>query len=197
MIAGVVLAAGRSSRMGSPKALLELSGRSFLDRIVAAFREGGCDPVIVVSGPDTLPGATEVRERALAAGARIAMNPDPGSEQIESLRVALRSLTGPVDGAIVSPVDSPRVDAATVAALIAAAHGGAPVAVPTVEGRRGHPILFGAAVLPELFEPLPEGARTILRRHEERLVEVPVENRDVLLDIDTPEQYRRLKEAER
>lgn len=179
--------------MGSPKALLELSGRTFLEGILAALSQGGCNPLIVVCGNDDLPGAAEVRRIAARSGALIAVNPDPDSEQVESLRIAIRALPA-VDAILVTPVDSPKVSAVTVTNLIAARLDGAEVAVPTSGGRRGHPILFGRSAMAELLDPLPEGARTVLRRHEADLVYVPADDDAVLLDVDTPDEYARLRE---
>ena len=194
MIAGVVLAAGRSSRMGAPKALLELSGRTFLEGILTALAGGGCELLVVVAGNDGLAGAVEVKRIAARAGAHVVVNPDPGSEQVESLRLAIRALPAGVEGILATPVDSPKLRSETVAHLIAARRDGAEVAVPTVNGRRGHPILFAGSAMAELLEPLPEGARTVLRRHEEDLVHVPAADDGILLDVDTPEEYARLTE---
>ena len=181
--------------MGSPKALLELSGRTFLEGILTALAAGGCEPLIVVTGNDNLVGAAEVKRIAARAGAQVVVNPDPGSEQVESLRLAIRALPAGVDGILATPVDSPKLSSETVAHLIAAHGDGAEVAVPTVNGRRGHPILFAGAAMAELLAPLPEGARTVLRRHAEDLVHVPTANEEILLDVDTPEEYARLTEG--
>lgn len=181
--------------MGSPKALLELSGRTFVARIVAALREGGCEPVVVVVGSDELAGAERLRQEAAGAGALIAVNPDPLSEQTDSIRLGLNALAVPPDAMVMTPVDAPLVDPGLVQALIMAHQKGAMIAVPTIDGRRGHPILFSGRVLPEFFADLPAGARTILHRHQDEVVEIPVASRAVLLDIDTPEDYEQLQES--
>lgn len=196
MIAGIVLAAGRSRRMGRPKAFLRLGGLTFLERAVAALKDGGCDPVVVVAGPPGDAAADEIAGAAGRLGARVARNPDADAPQVASLRAGLRALGDDAEAAVVTPVDVPRAGADTVRALVAAfAATGAPVAQPYDGARHGHPVLFARAVWPELMaDPLPDGARTVIHAHavERAEVRVPV----LPLDVDTPEEYRRLLEAE-
>lgn len=195
MIAGIVLAAGRSRRMGEPKAFLRLEGRSFLERAVQALREGGCGEVIVVAGPPLDEVARRTAEAAGTLGARVVVSPDPGAEQVDSLRAGLRALGEDATAAAMLPVDVPEVSASLVRALIAALHAtDAPVAVPAREGKHGHPVLFARRVWPELLEgPLPEGARTVVHAHQGALAEVPVPA--LAADVDTPEDFRRLVEG--
>ena len=197
MIAGIVLAAGRSRRMGEPKAFLRLDGRSFLERAVRALREGGCEDVVVVAGPREDDVSRQVAETALALGARVAVNPAAGSEQVDSLRVGLRSMRAEAEAAVVLPVDVPGVAAESVAALVdERRRTRGESAIPTHDGRHGHPVRFARAAWGELLEgDLPDGARTVIhaRARAGRLVEVPV---DALpADVDTPEDLRRLREA--
>jgi nicotine blue oxidoreductase len=197
MIAGIVLAAGRSRRMGEPKAFLRLDGRSFLERAVRALREGGCEDVVVVAGPREDDVQRQVAETALALGARVAVNGAAGSEQVDSLRIGLRAMREEAVAAIVSPVDVPGVVAESVLLLAGEfRRTGGEIVVPTHGGRHGHPVLFARAAWGELLEgDLPDGARTVIhaRARAGRLVEVPV---DALpADVDTPEDLRRLREA--
>lgn len=188
-VVGIVPAAGRSSRMGSPKPLLDAGGPSFLQRVVGALSRGGCRPVLVVVRETDGPVAAMARR----AGALAVENPDPSDGPISSLRAALRSLREPVAGCAFCPVDHPRVSPETVAALLEAFRGGDdPVVVPRHGDRRGHPVLFRRAVFAELLEEeLEEGARTVLRRHEDRVRELPVDDPGILVDIDTRAEYRR------
>src|SRR5688500_16788962 len=153
MIAGIVLAAGRSRRMGEPKAFLRLDGRSFLERAVRALREGGCEDVVVVAGPREDDVSRQVAETALALGARVAVNPAAGSEQVAGLRVGLRSMRAEAEAAVVLPVDVPGVAAENVAALVdELRRTGGEIVVPTHGGRHGHPVLFARAAWGELLE---------------------------------------------
>ena len=198
MIAGVVLAAGESRRMGAPKPLLQWRGESFLARVVHALREGGCQEVVVVTGPGTEEVPRRIAAEALAAGARLAVNPRPGSQPIDSLRAGLAVLGPDTEAAVVSPADVPGIGAETVRALVEAfRRGGAPIVLPVHGGRHGHPGLFSRAVWPELFaDPLPEGAHTVIHAHRGDLEEVPVESPRVLQDVNTPDDYRRLQEGD-
>jgi CTP:molybdopterin cytidylyltransferase MocA len=187
MIAGIVLAAGRSSRMGEPKAFLRLGGASFLERAVMALREGGCGAVWVVAGADEV--GARVAEAASALGAHVAVSGEP--EQVDSLRIGLRALPAHAEAAAVLPVDVPEVDAATVRAVADAfLRSRAPVVVPERDGRHGHPVLFARAVWPELHGDLAEGARTVVHAHAADRVEVPVPS--LPGDVDTPDDLRRL-----
>ncbi len=181
--------------MGSSKALLTLHGETFLGQLVAAMRGGGCESIIVVTGAADDADAVRVTELAAALGARHVINPVPESEQIDSLRTALHAVSHDVDVIVVSPIDSPGATPEIIARLIAAVHGGAPVALPTFAGRRGHPLAFAARVIPEFLRGnLPDGARTVVRRFEADLVEIDSADRSVLLDVDTPADYERLQE---
>ncbi|HEX8905999.1 MAG TPA: nucleotidyltransferase family protein [Longimicrobiaceae bacterium] len=198
MIAGIVLAAGRSRRMGRPKAFIRLGGVTFLERVVAALRDGGCGEVIVVCGPPDDGAAREIADAAAHLGARVAVNPDVGSEQVASLRAALRALGDDAEAAVSVPVDVPGITAGTVRAVIEtfrARDPHPPVVQPFDGTRHGHPVLFARRVWPELMaEPLPDGARTVIHAHEAERAEVRVER--LPADVDTPEDYARLLETE-
>lgn len=195
MIIGVVLAAGRSRRMGAPKPLLAVDEQeSFLEHVIAALRDGGCHDVCVVVGPEHDAAAREIGEAVWDAGANRLINPFSDAQQVDSLRVAIRSLPPEAHAIIETPVDFPRIQATTVRSLIDAfGRSQAPVVVPTYAGRHGHPTLFARSVWPELLaDPLPEGARTVVHAHRGDLLEVTVDDAGILLDVDTPEDYTRL-----
>ncbi|MEX2467863.1 MAG: nucleotidyltransferase family protein [Gemmatimonadota bacterium] len=193
-VTGIVPAAGSSTRMGAPKALLRLGGATFARLVVTALRDGGCAPVLFVvrEGDDEAAGEAE------AAGATVLPNPDPGPGPITSLRLALAGLDERVEHVVWLPLDHPRVRPETVARLIAEARGhGAPITLPVQGGRRGHPAVFSRSIFPELTDPgLEGGARTVVHRHldEARLVETG--DAGVLIDVDTPAEYEALLGSE-
>jgi CTP:molybdopterin cytidylyltransferase MocA len=187
MIGGIVLAGGRSKRMGRPKALLEAGGSTFLERAVRVLAAGGCEEVVVVVNSDD-PTLADLAEQL---GARITHGAGAGSEQIDSLRAGLQALPPELEAVVVLPVDHPLVEPSTVRQIVEAFRAGAaPIVRPVYEGRHGHPALFGAVVFDDLLHgALPDGARTLVRAHAGSTGEVEVDDRGVLIDVDTPEDY--------
>lgn len=194
-VAGIVLAAGRSARMGEPKALLPVEETTFLERAVRVLADGGCDPVVAVvpSGPT----GEALLALAARAGARGVVNPDPEAEQIDSLRCGLHAVDREVRGAAVLPVDHPRIQADTVAALLKAFdESGAPIIRPVHQGRPGHPVLFARGVWGELeAQDLASGARDVVHRHHADINDVPVDDPGIAIDVNTREEYAREMES--
>ena len=185
MIAGIVPCAGASVRMGRPKALLSIRGRTFVQAVVDALSGGGCEPVLSVVSDDPL-----IADAARATGARVLTNQDPGEGPITSMRLALAELED-TEGVIYLAVDHPCVRAETVATLLDAARStDAPLVIPTYEGERGHPSFFRESLFQELMDPTLEGgARTVVHRHLDRAELVAVPDPGVRMDIDTTTEY--------
>lgn len=195
MICGIVLAAGRSRRMGEPKAMLSAGDDTFLRHAIRALRDGGCAYVVVVTGRLDDETARRIAEDAAELDAGIAVNPAAESQQVDSLRIGLAALPPQAEAAVVAPVDVPDVSGALVRAVVDAyRRTGAPITLPAREGRHGHPVLFARRVFGELSRPeLPQGARTVIHAHAAELAEVPV---DALpADVDTADDYRRWRAA--
>lgn len=188
--AGIVLAAGGSSRMGVPKALLDAGGVTFVARLVDALRRGGCAPVVAVAASRGEAIAVEV----VRCGAGLVVNPGGAGGQIGSLRAALGHLLGldePPGAVVFTPVDNPAVSPGTIRKLIVAWQGSRSLIVmPRYEEERGHPVLADLTIADEFLEPgLEQGARTVVRRDPARVLEVPVEDAATVDDIDTPRRY--------
>ena len=188
--AGLILAAGASSRMGTVKALLELEGRTFLDRLIDALA-GTCSPVIVVLGHH----GGLIRERLRnPKRALFVENPDPDRGQLSSLQCGLASLPAETDAVLFTPVDLPALEPGTVACVAREFElSGRPLAIPRYQGRRGHPVCLSRALIDELLS-LPAGARAkdVIHRHIDEAAFVDVDDPAVIDDIDEPEAYRRL-----
>jgi molybdenum cofactor cytidylyltransferase len=179
--------------MGSAKALITLEGAPFIERVVRALQDGGCEPLIVVVGVGAEHEATAAVAEAM--GASVVINDDPRSEQIDSLRLAMVSVPAGAAGMLVCPVDVPLVSASLVEALIAAFEAsGKALVLPGREGRHGHPVLFGRALFDELLrESLPGGARDVVHSHLLEAVVVEIQEEMILKDVDTPEDLRRFR----
>src|SRR5690606_25634606 len=168
IIDGIVLSAGRSRRMGRPKALLPVDGETFIERSIRVLIEGGCRLVVAVVGTD----AEEISRRAEQSGAKVVVNPEPDSDQATSLRCGLRALGPEAEAVVVLPVDHPLVSAKTVLLLLEAYRAArAPIVRPVYRGVPGHPGVFARRILPELLrEDLPEGAHTVIEAHRSEIL---------------------------
>ena len=187
--AGIILAAGESSRMGSPKALLEFRGETFLDRLIRCFAMH-CSPVIVVLGHQPEVIRAGVRS---AGNAVFVLNPDYSRGQFSSIQCGLRAVPEDAEGVIFTPVDHPNIETATVAQLIGSR---APIAIPQYLGRHGHPVLFTRELIPEFLALGPDSqARMVLHRHASEIRYVAVPDAGILDDIDDPDAYHRLLAA--
>ena len=192
MIAGVVPCAGSSSRRGKAKALLSIGDSTFVQAVVDALSDGGCEPVLAIVPDDRV-----VAEAARVTGARVLTNADPGEGPITSMRLALRELGDSVEGVIYMAVDHPCVRAETIATIVDVARStDAPLVIPTYEGERGHPSFFQQSLFLELMDPtLGGGARTVVHRHLALAELVAVPDPGIRLDIDTPAEYEAMLAA--
>jgi molybdenum cofactor cytidylyltransferase len=196
VIAGIILAAGASSRMGTPKALLDYRGETFLARLIRILGQV-CDPVIVALGYH----AEEIRVAASPeCRARFVVNPDPSRGQLSSLQAALEEVPGDAEGFLFIPVDCPAPELETVRSIVGALHSEQRswLVIPRYEGQRGHPVCARRELIPEFLALSPEGqAKEVVRRHAGRTYYLDLADAGVLSDIDDPEAYRVLQESAR
>jgi molybdenum cofactor cytidylyltransferase len=178
----VILAAGASQRMGTPKALLAWNGTTLLEYVVEQARAAAVDQIVVVLGPAT--------QHLVMPNVILALNPRPETGRSASIRIGSEALRDDVSVVLVQSVDQPcRVD--VLNALFEAVAHGSDVAVPTYQGRRGHPVCFAGSLMPELraVTDEDEGLRSVVRRHAEHLVKVPVQSEAVLWNLNDPAAY--------
>jgi len=183
-VAGLLLAAGEGSRLGQPKALVEIGGMTLAERGIALLRDGGADPVIMVTGaaPVSLPGVIA------------AHNPDWRSGMGGSLREGLQTLPADRDAVVIALVDQPLISPEAVRRLIAAFLAGAEVAVACYEGRPRNPVLIGRAhwAAAAAAAQGDAGARGFLRTHSELVTAVECGDIGRPDDLDTPEDLARI-----
>jgi molybdenum cofactor cytidylyltransferase len=189
-VAGLILAAGESKRMGSPKALLEFRGETFLDRLVDTFSRF-CAPVIVVLGAQAARIEGGVRHPECVV---FAENSDYRLGQLSSMQRGLREVPGGADGVLFTLVDHPNVRPSTIEALLDRP---APLlAIPRFQSRRGHPIYFQRELVSEFLAlPADSQAKVVVSRHADRIRYADVDDPGILDDVDDPAAYRRLLES--
>jgi molybdenum cofactor cytidylyltransferase len=195
MIAAIVPAAGRSARMGRPKLLLPIGGRSVIARVIAALREGGADPIVMVVAPAAIDGAAALAAEAKQGGACVvSADPAPPDMRASAERGLDRIGQGPAPSILLlAPGDSPGIDADLVGRLVALARAtpGA-IVIPSSGGRRGHPIALPWALAAEIRDlPDDAGINPLVARHSASVIELDVSHADAIADLDTPDDYRR------
>jgi molybdenum cofactor cytidylyltransferase len=191
VIPAIVLAAGRSTRMGRTKALLPLAqGETFLSRIVATFRAANVDDVVVVVGHEA--DAVIASFDGRVETARFVVNSEYDEGQLSSLLTGLRVVDRPgVTAALVMLVDAPLVTAATVRALVERYRSArAPIVRPENRGRHGHPVLIDRALFDALRAQDPTGsAKAVIRAHTSPAGDVEIDDEGAFADVDTPAEY--------
>jgi len=191
MLAAVILAGGASRRMGSPKALVSYQGASFLEHLLSVTRHPAIGVRRVVLGPD----ADAISQQVTLAPDEIVINRDWELGQLSSIHAALRSLPEGTQGMLLCPVDHPLVSAALVDALVRTfLETRAPVVLPMFEGRRGHPVIFAAAVYEELLRaPMDTGARAVVWAHNSDLQEVSTTEEGCVVNLNDPDALLKAK----
>jgi len=192
-IAGLVLAAGRSSRMAPRNKLLEpVGGEKIVRRVAATAIAGGVTPVIVVTGHEAQAVAAALSGLAVT----IVANPDYADGLSTSLRAGLGGLPAAIDGALILLGDMPAVGTGVLGTLMAAFTGASAICVPVRHGRRGNPVLWGSAYFAEMMQLSGDsGAKPLMALHEAHVVEVEVATDSIFEDVDAPKDLARLNRS--
>jgi molybdenum cofactor cytidylyltransferase len=186
-VAAIVLAAGRSTRMGGPNKLLaDLDGKKLVRSVTEQALASKATDVIVVTGHQA-----DLVEQALAGlKVKFVRNPDFAGGLASSVKAGISAVPANADGALVCLGDMPLIDAKLINRLIEAFEPdrGHLIAVPVSDGRRGNPVLWSRRFFRELMTLDGDvGARHLIAKHAEAVAEVPVEGNSAFLDIDTPQ----------
>jgi len=196
-VAAVILAAGRSTRMGGPNKLLaELAGKPLVRIVTEQALASGASGVIVVTGHQ----ASEVEKALAGLKVKLVRNPDFAAGLASSVKTGIAAVPANADGAVVCLGDMPLIDARLIDRLIEAfaPDRGDLIAVPVSDGRRGNPVLWSRRFFTELMSLDGDiGARHLIAKHAEAVAEVPVEGHGAFLDIDTPEALAAARQDKR
>jgi len=184
-ISAIVLAAGKSERMCTPKSLLTIRGSTFLETIVENLKRARLKEIIIVLGYK----AEEIRPH-LPARVKSVVNENYEGGQLSSLKVGLNLLSPDTDAFLMVLVDHPLVSVTTYKGIIDLLTGGAPIVLPKYRGKRGHPVGFNFSYIKELMDaPEDIGARFVIKNNIDSLMELPVDDRNVCFNINTREDF--------
>jgi molybdenum cofactor cytidylyltransferase len=195
MVSGIILAAGSSQRMGSPKALLKIGEKTFLQHIVEQLRSARILDLVLVLGAH----AEEIQPTLSWFKGKVVINERWQEGQLTSIIAGLDALNlvnpepEEIHGAMICPVDHPLLSQAILVELQQGfwrSH--KQIILPTYEGKRGHPVIFHSDLFDEIRNaPAELGARAVVRNHPDDVFEVPVKESGVVTNIDTPEDYEK------
>jgi molybdenum cofactor cytidylyltransferase len=195
-VAAIILAAGKSTRMGEAKQLLRLGETTVLGRTIENVRRSAVDEVVLVLGA----AAATIRRQLpapLLEGLKVVVNPAYAQGMASSLRAGLSALDPQVSAALIVLADQPFVRPQTLDQLAQHHHRTwAQIVIPSYRGIRGNPVLLDRSVFSEVMALEGDtGCRAIFSSHTEHTLKVEVEDEGILLDIDNQEDYQRLREG--
>ncbi|HUS72174.1 MAG TPA: nucleotidyltransferase family protein [Sedimentisphaerales bacterium] len=188
MINAIVLAAGRSERMGKLKPLLKFNDTTFLGQIISVLKISDVDRITVVLGAE----AETIKNSVDFSGTNIVINKDYQRGQLSSLIAAIEQAPQETDAILLCLVDNPFITREVVNKVVSKfKETNNPIIVPVFNKERGHPTLFSRSLFNELLNaPEEKGARHVLYSNEGKILELEVSERGILIGIDTPENYK-------
>ena len=188
MLSAILLAAGESKRMGEPKQLMPLGSSTMVEQAIDNLLNSAVNEVIVVLGYK----AEEITKTIAAKPVKIIVNPNYRQGMSTSIIAGLILVDRQAQAVMLALGDQPSVDSQTINQLIEEFYNhDKGIAVPTYQGRRGHPIIFDIKYKPKLLELKGDiGGRQIIQQHPDDVLEVAVDSESVIADIDTRADYQ-------
>ncbi len=187
-VAAIILAAGRSKRMGAFKPLLPFGPKTVIETCIENMRSGGVETVVVVLGQG--PRADELKTHLQNSNVIFAINPDPESEMSASIACGVRVLPEGIQAVIINPVDHAAVPGEVVAVLLSEWKQGARLVKPTWNQRGGHPVLIDLEFRAELLTLDPDGGlKSFFSHRQEQVRRVAVNSNYIARDMDTWDDY--------
>lgn len=188
MIDAIILAAGRSKRMGKLKPLLRFNDKTFLDQIISVLKLSVLGRITVVLGAE----AEKIKKSADLSGTNIVINKDYQKGQLSSLIAGMEQTPQETEAILVCLVDNPFITKEVVNKIISKfKQTNSPIIVPVFNKKRGHPTLFSRSLFNELLNaPEEQGARYVLYSNEEKVLELETSESGILIGIDTPDNYK-------
>ncbi len=190
-LSAIILAGGASTRMGSPKALLKIGEKTFLQHIVGELHSANVSEIVIVLGAD----AEKIRATLDWFDGDVVVNNDWQRGQLSSLITGINFLEKKnIDGVIVCPVDHPLISAKLISELASAFYSSKKkIIIPVFNKQRGHPIIFSKELFSEIKNaPLEVGAKAVVRKSSDEVFEMESDERGILMNIDTLEKYQEI-----
>jgi molybdenum cofactor cytidylyltransferase len=188
VISLIVLAAGKSMRMKENKLLLRLDGETLVEHVVKAAKESSVDEVIVVLGYE----AAKIKERLAKAGCKFVINENYMKGQSESVKVGLSTLSDSAEAVMILPADVALIDPKSINRVLEEYRGSKnTIVIASYQQQSGHPILLDRVIFPEIsnIDERTQGLKAVINRHRAEIKYVEVGTENVLIDIDTREEF--------
>lgn len=190
LVSGIVLAAGKSERMGRSKALLPIFGSTFLKHIVNQIERSRLFETKVVLGHQS----NHILQRLPEVSSVVVINEEYEKGQLSSLQKAILAIDdGPSQGLMLFLVDHPLVQLKLINEMVRVfSNEKSPIVIPSFQGKRGHPVIFSRELFPDLLAaPQNQGALGVVRKHSKQILHLECKSEAILIDVDTPEDYSR------